>query len=185
MLIAPVWTTLSRSFIRSAVLALILGFGFAGPVHAEEPMTVAEVIAELEDLTPKITPFTVRHDAATKTLTFREVVESSNAALQGRVGELHARLDRMDSKRLHYQAGHPILTLKIQGKSLAGTVSLFCLPNTKCISRGFNDSGAPAKITESDEESFALDVFDGTTTNNQLQRFANLITHLIIVSQPK
>jgi len=183
MLIAPLWTRLCRSVIRPAVLALMLGF--AGPVMAEEPMTVAEVVAELEILTPKLTPFTVKHDPATKTLIFREVIESSNAAVQGRIGELHARLDRMDSKRLHYQAGSSILTLTIQGKSLAGFVSLFCLPKTKCISRGFNDSTAPAQITESDEEAFALDIFDGTTTNNQLQRFANLITHLIITSQPK
>lgn len=182
-MITSVWTRLCRNVVRSAVLAMTLSC--AVPALAEEPMTVAEVVAELEELTPKLTPFTVKHDAATKTLIFREEVESSSEALKGRVGELHARLDRMDSKRLHYQAGHPILTLKIQGKALAGTVSLFCLPNSKCISRGFNDSAASAKIVESDEEAFALDVFDGTTTINQLQRFGNLITHLIITSQPK
>lgn len=183
MLIAPVWTKLCRSVIRPAVLALMLGF--AGPSLAEEPMTEAEVVAELEALTPKLTPFTVKHDAATKTLIFREVVESANEALKGRIGELHARLDRMDSKRLHYQAGHPLLTLKIQGKALAGFVSLHCLPNTNCISRGFNDSTAPATIAESDEKAFTLDVFDDAITLNQLQRFGNLITHLIVSSQPK
>lgn len=183
MPITTVWTKLRRRVVRPAVLALMLGF--AGPALAEEPMTEAEVVAELEALTPKLTPFTVKHDAATKTLIFREVVESSNAALKGRIGELHARLDRMDAKRLHYQAGHPLLTLKIQGKALAGVVSLYCLPNAKCISRGFNDSIAPPRITESDEKEFSLDVFDDAITVNQLQRFANLITHLVISSQPK
>lgn len=174
-----VWSKLCRGLLRSAVLALAL---MGGEVLAEEPLTVEEVVTELVELTPKLTPLTVKYDADTKTLIFNEVVESGDKSINGRIGELRARLDRMDPKRLYYQAGNAKMTLLIKGKPLAGQVYLHCQANARCVSRGLYDATAPATVAETTDASFAIDIFDDSITYNQLHRFGDLIRHLIIVA---
>lgn len=174
------WSKLCRRLVGAAILALVLVPGAVS--LAEEPLSVEEVVAELVELTPKLTPLTVKYDQETKTLIFNEVIESSDKAINGRIGELRARLDRMDSKRMHYQTGSAKMTLLIKGKPIAGQVFLFCQENARCVSRGVYDSGAPASVAETTDEKFAVDIFDDSVTYNQLHRFADLIRHLIVVA---
>lgn len=180
MRIDHMWSKHCRRLVGSAIVALAL-LPAAG-VLAEEPLSVEEVVLELVDLTPKLTPLTVKYDKDAKTLIFNEVIESSDKSLNGRIGELRARLDRMDSKRIHYQAGHAKMTLLIRGKPIAGQAFFHCQENARCVSRGFNDSTAPVSVAETNDEKFAIDIFDDSITYNQLQRFADLIRHLIVVA---
>jgi hypothetical protein len=176
-----VWSKLSQGVFLPAALALALTLG--GGARAEEPMTTEEVVAELIELTPVVTPFTVAYDKATKTLIFNEEIESADKSQSGRIGELRARLDRMDAKRMNYEGGDPRMTLVIKGKPIGGVVRLHCRANAKCVSRGYKGPGA--SVTETDEEVFAIDIFADTVTFNQLRRFATLIQNLIIVSNPE
>lgn len=180
MRIDHVWSKHCRGLIGAAIVALALVP--AAEVLAEEPLTIEEVVLELVDLTPKLTPLTVKYDKESKTLIFNEVVESSDKSVNGRIGELRARLERMDSKRIHYQAGHAKMTLLIRGKPIAGQVFFHCQTNARCVSRGFNDSIAPDSVSETNDEKFAVDIFDDSITYNQLHRFGDLIRHLIIVA---
>ncbi len=180
MRIDHVWSKHCRRLIGSAIVTLAL-LPATGAL-AEEPLSVEEVVVELVDLTPKLTPFTVKYDKDAKTLIFNEVIENSDKSLNGRIGELRARLDRMDPKRIHYQVGHSKMTLLIKGKPIAGQVFLHCQANARCVSRGFNDSTAPVSVAETSDEKFAVDVFDDSITYSQLQRFADLIRHLIVVA---
>lgn len=178
-----VWSKLSRRVVLSAVLALVLAAG--GSARGEEPMTTDEVAAELAELTPKVTPFTLAYDKQTKSIIFNEVIESSDKSLKGRIGELRARLDRMDPKRMNYEGGNPQMTLMMQGKPIGGVVRFHCRENARCVSRGFNDSSSPSSVVETDEPGFLIDIFADTATFNQIRRFGTLIQHLIVVSTPE
>lgn len=181
---------LSRNLLRPAILALALAAGGGALANqapaADEPLTVQEVVTELVELTPKLTPFTIRYDKDAKTLIFNEEVESNDKAMNGRIGELRARLDRMDAKRLSYQSGHStMMTLLVRGKPIAGYVLFHCRENVKCVSRGLYDPGAPSNVAETDDANFSIDIFDASITYAELNRFAALIRHLIVVSNPE
>ena len=150
------------------------------PKTAEPPMTVEEVVAELAELTPTITPFTVTFDAATKALHFHEILETLDKVPAGRVGELRARLDRMDPKRMNYttlEAG--MIPIILKGKSVVGRANFHCREGEMCIARQLRLASEPRSLTDGVEQTFGIDIFDGTTFG-QLHRFADLITNLIL-----
>lgn len=157
----------------------------AMPGKADDVLTTDEVVAELLELTPKVTPFTVTVDRDAKWIIFREVLESKDRSVPTRIGELRARLDRMDPTRMHYATLEPgLFRIVVQGKPIAGRANFFCRENEKCIARELREEGAPVGLTDGDERTFGIDIFNDVTFN-ELHRFADLVRHLIVVSNPK
>jgi hypothetical protein len=181
-----------RMAIRRSLRGLLSGAFLAGVIvacsvagRAEEPMSTEEVVTELVEITTQVTPFTVAYDKEAKTLTFRERVENSNSAIPTRIGELRARLDRMDQGRMNYiPLAESPFRIVIGGKKIAGRINFYCSTGEKCIARDLHDVGVAPTFTDGDEETFGLDVFEGAELG-RLQRMANLISHLMIVSKPK
>ena len=173
------WT----SFTFLCGVAALLVLESASNVRADEPLPTEEVVSELVELTAAITPFTVQYDAKLKALLFSEIVESRDKALTGRVGELQARLDRMDIKRMNYQPSTAAFAVTIRGKPLAGRMTFYCREGEKCIRRGLREETTPDLIgEESAEDSFSLDVVGEDVVIDRLLRFAALVRHLITIS---
>jgi len=161
-----------------------LAFG-SGALHAEEPMTTAEVVQELVELTAKITPFTVSHDAQNKWLIFREVLETHPPVANPRIGELRVRLDRIDRTRVNYRLLEPgLVPIILKGKLVAGRANFYCREGEKCIARDLHDNGVPASFVDEAEQTFGIDIF-GDVPIGLIRRFADLIGHLSVVSTPK
>jgi hypothetical protein len=151
---------------------------------AEEPMTTDEVVAELIEITQEVTPFSVTYDKDQKSLIFREVVESADKAVAGQIGELRARLDRMDPARINYSPleGGPVpIPIVIKGKLIAGRANFFCRAEQNCIARGLRPETEAASLVDGAERTFGLDIYNDVTIG-RVRRFADLIQHLIFAS---
>lgn len=152
---------------------------------AEEPMTTDEVVAELVAIAQEVTPFTVAYDKEQKWLIFREVLETSDTTAPVRIGELRARLDRMDPKRINYtplEGG--MFSIILKGKTVVGRVNFFCRDNQNCVARSLHGDKVTADFVDGEERTFGLDIFKDVTIG-QIRRFADLIQHLMVVSAPK
>jgi len=159
--------------LAAAALALSLTLGSAQAADDRLP-TVDEAAAELVTLTQKLTPFTFRYDAAAKEMVYREVIESTDKATDNRPGELRVRVDRLDPKRINYVAGAG-LKMVIQGRPIAGGMNFFCLPEQRCVRRGFPDPQTGRLDADpSDEGHYTLDIAEGGILND-LRRFAGLV----------
>ncbi|MBM3546924.1 MAG: hypothetical protein FJX54_08220 [Alphaproteobacteria bacterium] len=174
-----------RGVALAAAAAVIAGtIAPATTARSDEPMTTEEVVQELTELTAKITPFTVTYDKDGKWLVFREEVESSNKSAPVQIGELRARLDRMDRTRMRFAPGAGGIRIQIKGKTLAGQAHFFCREGMKCIARELRGEQVAASFVDGAELSFGIDIYEGSLTT-EVRRFADLIGHLIVVSTPK
>ena len=153
----------------------------AGVARGEEntPLTPDEAAEELASLTARLTPFTASYDRATKVLTYREIVESGDATLNNRHGELQVRLDRLDPKLMNYQASKGMFLVHIRGRQVVGQMYFFCRKAQRCVRRGFPDSVTGVLTAdETDEEGYIIDVVEGHVINDML-RYAGLLQVLI------
>jgi hypothetical protein len=159
--------------ILTTAVALLLGLGSALAADDRLP-TVDEAAAELVTLTQKLTPFTFRYDAANKEMIYREMIESGDKATNNRAGELRVRVDRLDPKRITYLPGVG-MKMVVQGRPIAGGMSFFCLPDQRCVRRGYPDPQTGRLDAEpSAEAHYTLDIAEGGILND-LRRFAGLV----------
>jgi hypothetical protein len=169
-----------KNGFRSIVVALSItvagAAGNAGVAQTEEIMPTEEVVRELAGLTAKLTPFNVRYEPDRKLLAFTEELAD------GRIGELQARLDRMDVSRIPYDAFTGGFALLIKGRPLAGQVVFRCREGQRCVRRGTRDVNATLAAEESAELGFRIDIVGEGQKTSDLARFAHLIQHLVTIS---
>jgi hypothetical protein len=168
-----------KALFRSIAIMVIVLAGSAGNVRADgaqEMMSTDEVVRELTGLTAKLTPFNVRYEPDRKVLAFTEELAD------GRIGELQARLERMDVSRIPFEPFAGGFVMLIKGRPLAGQVVFRCREGERCVRRGSRDLNATLIGEESAEPGFLIDIVGEGQKVSDLTRFAHLIQHLVTIS---
>ena len=174
------------SVVRFLMIALCFLVAMRVPAYGQTAsmLTPEEAAAELVKLTDKLMPFAVAYDRDSKALTFTEVVESGDKALNNRIGQLQLRLDRADIAQIKYLANVDLVPIAIKGQKLAGKIYFFCLADRRCVRRGFPDAKTGLGDREWDESEAGIAVFEGITVGD-LQRYAALVQVLIAAAEAK
>ena len=169
-----------KQFFRFLLIALVFAAadptGKASAQAPQEVMPTDEVVRELAGLTAKLTPFNVRYEPERKILAFTEDLAD------GRIGELEARLDRIDVSRIPYEPFTGGFVLLIKGRPLAGQVVFRCREGQRCVRRGIRELNAALAGEESTEPGFLIDIVGEGQEMRDLARFAHLVQHLVTIS---
>jgi hypothetical protein len=165
-----------RFLVVAVVVAVVGSAGDARADETQEVMPTDEVVRELTGLTAKLTPFNVRYDPERKVLAFTEELAD------GRIGELQARLDRMDVRQIPFEPFGGGFAMLIKGRPLAGQVVFRCREGQRCVRRGSRDANATLVGEESAEPGFLIDIVGEGQKVSDLTRFAHLVQHLVTIS---